>query len=308
MYVIRDVPARAAESMEQLGTKYKFWYVDPLYGSTLFKEGRPGTGENWAEKIACELAQLLGLPHAHYELARFDGRAGVISPSLVARGARLIHGNELLVTFVTGYGTNESKVYRQREHTIRRLLSYFKASAETVGAPYGFEQSPEIQTALDVFIGYLMFDAWIANQDRHDLNWALLRTSDGNTFLSPSYDHGSSLGRNEPDAKRSIMLTTKDMGQHITRYVLGARSALYPHVIEGKPKALLTLDAYRYAARHSKVAGEAWRAKLAGISDAMVRSVISQVPSELMSNVAKEFTERLLQLNKARILECSFED
>lgn len=38
---------------EQLGTKEKFWLLrnDQRY---LFKIGRPGTGENWAEKIAAD--------------------------------------------------------------------------------------------------------------------------------------------------------------------------------------------------------------------------------------------------------------
>jgi len=49
-----------SESSEPLGTKEKYWLPigDEL---RLFKVGRPGTGENWAEKIAAELAELLGL-------------------------------------------------------------------------------------------------------------------------------------------------------------------------------------------------------------------------------------------------------
>ncbi|MDP2256916.1 MAG: hypothetical protein Q8K05_12810, partial [Polaromonas sp.] len=225
---IVQVPENAAEKTEQLGTKFKFWYHDRSYGIALFKEGRPGTGENWAEKIACELATLLSLPHAHYELAQFGKRNGVMGVSLVSGGARLVHGNELLSAYVADYGHTDAKLYRRREHTLRRVVGYLKASAEILGAPYGFQRTDSIRNALDVFIGYLMFDCWIANQDRHDQNWAVLRTSDGNSYLAATFDHGSSMGRNESDIKRQRMLDTKDLGQHISAYATKARSALYP--------------------------------------------------------------------------------
>jgi hypothetical protein len=32
---------------------------------------------------------------------------------------------------------------------------------------------------LDVWAGYLAFDAWIANRDRHHANWGILRHLDG---------------------------------------------------------------------------------------------------------------------------------
>lgn len=44
------------EKIETLGTKEKFWYNDPDDNKIkLFKVGRPGTGENWAEKVAAEM-------------------------------------------------------------------------------------------------------------------------------------------------------------------------------------------------------------------------------------------------------------
>lgn len=306
MYTIYEVPQGAAESMEQLGTKYKFWFRDPNFGVTLFKEGRPGTGENWAEKIAFELAKLLDMPHAVYELARFGQRDGVISPSLVGRGARLVHGNELLVSVEASYGANVGKVYKRNEHTLGRVLSYLKASANLVGAPYGFRQTVGISSALDVFVGYLMFDAFIANQDRHDQNWALLNANDGNSFLSPSFDHGSSMGRNESDERREIMMTTKDNGRHISTYVTRAKSALFPNPSPGqKAQALLTLDAFTQAARQSPKAANEWQLRLAAIAEETIAVVVNDVPVEIMSPTAKEFTHRLLCLNRARILRCN---
>jgi len=49
VYSIIEVPDDAAELTEQLGTKPKFWF---RIGNAehLFKEARPGSGEDWSEK------------------------------------------------------------------------------------------------------------------------------------------------------------------------------------------------------------------------------------------------------------------
>jgi len=63
-YPIIRVPDGVGDKVEQQGTKRKFWYR----GDTLlFKERRPGTTENWAEKVACEICTRLEIPHAYYE-------------------------------------------------------------------------------------------------------------------------------------------------------------------------------------------------------------------------------------------------
>ena|SRR5438132_10075517 len=64
------VDSNVAEALESVGTKRKFWFSQ---GSWLFKAEERGTGD-WAEKIACELAGRIGLPHVTYELAEeYDG-------------------------------------------------------------------------------------------------------------------------------------------------------------------------------------------------------------------------------------------
>jgi hypothetical protein len=63
MFPTVPVDPAKAESLEQLGTKRKFWFTDDQGRRVLFKAEERGTGEDWAEKLACELAGLLGLPH-----------------------------------------------------------------------------------------------------------------------------------------------------------------------------------------------------------------------------------------------------
>lgn len=306
MFEVFEVPAGTAATTETLGTKFKFWYHDPRFGLTLFKEGRPNTGENWAEKIACELAQELGLPHARYELATYENKRGVLSFSLVERGARIVHGNELLVKGSTNYAVQGvKKVYGNTDHTLRRVMAYLHASEHDLRAPYGAPRTPEVRTALDYFVGYLMFDAWIANQDRHDENWGVLRTVDGELFLAPTYDHGSSMARNLSDMQRLEKMNTKDFGQHISRFILKARSGLFPPAGASKPKALYTLDAFEQAALQRPAAATYWRTRLSNISASTVEHLVDQIPGSWMSEIARRFTIELLHLNRLRILEPS---
>ena len=68
-YPIIAVPDYAANQLEQLGTKLKFWYRDGINQRILFKVGRPNIGENWAEVVSCKICKLLHLPCAAYEFA-----------------------------------------------------------------------------------------------------------------------------------------------------------------------------------------------------------------------------------------------
>jgi hypothetical protein len=303
VFSIFNVPPESAEFSEQMGTKFKFWYYDENRGLTLFKEGRPRTGENWAEKVSSELAQLLGLPHASYELAEWRGRQGVLSPSFVPVGARLIHGNELVLGKITIAGEDENlRFYQQRSHTASRVFQFLNLSVDAVRPPQGFLPFNGVHTALGVFIGYLLFDVWIANQDRHSENWGVIRIAE-DVYLAPTYDHGSSLGRQESDERRVMMMTTRDSGASITSYVKKARSAMYPNVPgNARAKAYFNLELFELAAKMDCVAAQAWLDRLRAVPEDAVRAILDQVPAEHISDVGRDFTAQLLSLNQTRLL------
>jgi hypothetical protein len=68
-FEIVEVDRESAERTEQVGARSKFWFTGSDGRRWLFKETRPDTGEDWAEKVVAELARRIGLPHAEYELA-----------------------------------------------------------------------------------------------------------------------------------------------------------------------------------------------------------------------------------------------
>lgn len=296
-YPVIEVPIDAPTQLEQLGTKGKFWYRTENGSRALFKEGRPGTGENWAEKVSCEIARLLGLPHAEYELAVCGGRLGVSSPSIVPKQGRLILGNEALARVIPNY--DPAATYRDSQHTLRRVVAVLRSAL--VQTPLGWTCPEEVTDAAGVFTGYLLLDALVGNQDRHHENWGLVFTQEGGLTLAPTFDHASSLGRNETDANREARLQTRDAGRSVAHYASRARSGLYGAKTSKHP--LGTLEAFAHAIRITPQAGRHWLRQLAAVDPAMFKMVLGQIPRDWIGPAAVHFAHELLVINRNRLLK-----
>ena len=306
MFPVARIRSSQAEAVEYLGTKAKFWYRDGER-QMLFKAEERGTGEDWAEKIACELCAVLGLPHVHYEMA-YDldqQRPGVVCASITSqplaqpKPLALVHGNQLLLALDPAYPAGTESRYRARAHTVDAVFEV----VELLGLP---DQSwctrlpPQIQTAVGIFAGYLLLDAWIANQDRHHENWGAIW--DGERLaLAPSFDHGAALARNLSDEERHERLTSRDDRRKVPYFAGRARSALFATPTAARP--LGTLAAWQaFAAR---VPGDAaiWRDRLASVEPIAVEAVLDQIPPDRMSAVCRRFTLDLLAQNRRHLLQ-----
>jgi hypothetical protein len=296
-YSVIEVPLDAPTQLEQLGTKGKFWYRAGNGSRTLFKEGRPGTGENWAEKVSCEIAHLLGLPHAHYDLAVCNGRHGVSTPSMVPDEGRLILGNELLAWSFELY--DPVAAYRAGQHTFRRVVAVLRNPE--IRTPLGWVCPADVSGAVGVFTGYLLLDALVGNQDRHHENWGLIYTQDSGLSLAPTFDHASSLGRNETDAARLERLRTHDVGHSVAHYAARARSALYETPTD--KKAMSTLEAFVSALKVAPEAGRYWLKQLSSIDPEGFSDVLAKIPGDWMSLTALNFAHAMLVTNRNRLLE-----
>jgi excisionase family DNA binding protein len=284
---------------EQMGTKRKFWFETENW-QFLFKVGRDNTGDNWAEKVASELCELIRLPHAEYELAVWRKAKGVVSPTFVPVGAQLRPGNEILARIMHGYEVK--KRYKQRKHLLRLVMAIMED--KELKLPIYWSGLDGIHSAADVFVGYLMLDAWIANQDRHHENWAHIVVPKGGTrsiHLAPSYDHASSFGSNETDTNRKSRLTTRDKGWSMEKYVKRARSAFYSITDGNRP--LSTIDAFQIAASRKPEAARIWLKQLSGISSSDTLSILERIPETEITDIGIEFTQKLLDLNRERLLK-----
>ena len=297
-FPIVTVSPDSSTQLEQLGTKAKFWYQFDENPKALFKAGRPGTGENWSEKICCELARLLGLPHAEYELALWRGTKGVISPSLVPKNGRLILGNELLAKVDTSYET--AARYKTTQHILRRVIAVLQQSTIVIGTPTGWVCPPQVSDAVGVFAGYLLLDALVCNQDRHHENWGLIATPENGLTLAPTFDHASSLGRNETDATRKNRLNTRDKGYSVEKYVEKALSGFFEN--KSSTKAMSTVEAFHDCAKANVRAGQYWLDRLYALKDSDFSDILSSIPGEFISPEARDFANAMLRINRNRLL------
>lgn len=279
---------------ETMGSKYKFWFEHEELGLCLYKQVRQNLGEDWAEKVAAELCELLDLPHAVYELAEtWEGNCGVVSPYFLPEGGTLVHGNELLTPIVPNYSTFAT--YGASQHTIDIVLSVVEA--DRVNLPMGWIPPNGIQAAVEVFVGYLLLDAWIGNGDRHHENWGFVRNkmssnSVETVHLAPTYDHASSLGRDLSDEQREK--------RSVQVYANKCFSAFYSSVDDKRP--LKAFDVFYRVAHRYPDAAQIWLEHLESISRANTMEIFSRIPSTRISSIAAEFAQKILELNQVRLL------
>jgi hypothetical protein len=292
-FPIIEVPIDAAQAEEAMGSKFKFWYRHPELGDCLFKRARPNTGEDWSEKIAAELCRLLGLPHATYELATWEGQPGTVSPNLLPQNCDLIHGNDILAGMVSSYPKYEG--YNVSQHTLQVVLSAISLSG--LQLPPNWEAPPGVDGPVATFIGYLLLDAWIGNGDRHHENWGfVVQLPGGIPRLAPTYDHAACLGRELQDVKRQQRLEQNTVPAYAER----SRSAFYWQ--EGDRKPMLTFDVFAVVARVYARSATLWLEQLAKIAPEQFRVLLSQIPPHRISPVALEFAYQMLEFNRSRLL------
>jgi hypothetical protein len=301
VFAIRPVDRSRAQAVETLGSKPKFWFGEADH-RLLFKAEDRGTGEDWAEVVACHLCRLLGLPHVEYELAaEYDGeryiRPGVVCENMAPAPVTLVLGNELLLAQDPRYPREQR--FKVRQHTVEAVAESLNALLPPAqmwlaGLPQG------IDSALDVFAGYVMLDAWVANQDRHHENWGALREG-GTMRLAPTFDHGAALARNLLDVEREDRLKTTDRNRTIAVFASRGRSAFYATASDPRPLELR--EAFLAFANRVPGAKAAWLQQLMAVNREAIAGILERVPVERMSEICKRFTMELLLTNQRRLLE-----
>lgn len=295
-YKIETITSR--DEMEQLGTKEKFWFYDKNDKKKLFKIGRPGTGEDWAEKVAYEIGRLLKLPCAIYEFSKWNNKQGTISTSFVPEGMRLVHGNELLV-IVYDKDYPRDQRYHLSDYKLSIVLNLIENELEDLKLPLEYIDD-YIKDPIDLFIGYLIFDCWIANQDRHHENWAILVDSkEVKWYFAPTYDHAAGLGCKVTPEEAKKRLETKDTNYSVKKFVARAKSPFYSDT----DKQLKTIEVVEILVDKYPETVCYWIDKIENIAVEDIRLILNQVPNNFINDNSKKFAQQILHENKLRLLE-----
>lgn len=291
LYPIVNIPLEAREDTEQLGSKPKFWVL--MDGQRwLFKEARPNTGEDWAEKAAAEIAHAMGINAAKVELAEYSGKTGCVSCNFidVEAGEALVHGNEIMAWKVTGY--DKAKIFRQADHTIENIQLAIRALSDFA----------DTDAVLAELAGYMVLDALIGNTDRHHENWGLRLHSpvaQQARLLSaaPSFDHASSLGRELLDARRSELLANG----HVERYISKGRGGIFrdPNQAHGENPLRLVQVAARAYPTYFQPAIE----RVAALNQQVLHEILERLPPERTAEPAKRFAEAMVLSARLALLD-----
>jgi hypothetical protein len=153
-------------------------------------------------------------------------------------------------------------------------------------------------------IGYLVFDALVGNTDRHHQNWGVLielrprldqQTPSVAFQLAPTFDHGSSLGRELTDEARQRHLKEGTVG----RYISKATGGIFEHA-QAKhgmsPIALAILLAQRYPDFFRP-----WQTRVRNLKEEDMVNLVECVTGERMSEPSRAFTLALLSTSRQLI-------
>jgi hypothetical protein len=152
-----------------------------------------------------------------------------------------------------------------------------------------------------VFASFLLLDAWVANQDRHDQNWAVLHPAarSAELRLAPSYDHASSLGFNLTDARRGSCLSRPG---GMSGFARRGRAQRFEHDPDAPASSVATLvDLAREAmSLAGRSAEQGLLDRLASTEHSEVALVVTRVPG--LSEPTARFILELLDINRRRLL------
>ena len=291
LYPIVEVTRESVRESEDMGSKDKFWYLHPKAeeGDWLFKYPRRNTGEHWAEKIAAEVAALLGIQHARVELAVFEEDKGSVTKSFAQEGQELIHGNQMLARAVHGY--DRRRRFHQSSHTLANIWQVMDRI---------FVESEDAEQAKLYLAEYVILDALIGNTDRHHENWGILRERKDDhweEFVAPSFDHASSLGRELQDTRRARILAEDRIGDYVEK----GRGAIYWS--EDDRRGPSPLELVRRATRNYSDLFRPALTKLEKLDERSVDNLVNRVPSDWMPPSARKFAIALMCYNLEQLQE-----
>ena len=166
------------------GASEKIWLINPkskekgLLKFPKIKSNGDITGEYYAEKLASELALLLGIRCAKVDLGIYKGRKCSMSYNLVGT-------NELL---------NEGINYIQEKYPNYDMDEFIDVIENS---KYNVQMLEKLNIKINDILTMMIFDALIGNSDRHHSNWGYIYHLDFKNgmynYFCPLYDNGSSL-------------------------------------------------------------------------------------------------------------------
>ncbi len=278
---------------ESNGIVPKGWISESPLGRVLFKEAASKRSQitesrsDWTEKVVSEFNQLLILPAARYELADLiekDGTKvpGSISVDLIQTDDdERIPLKESLEQSIPDY--DQANDY-QVANVIQTLLDGEVKLPPNYDVPHG------IENGTDMFVGILLLDATVGNEDRHDHNIDIVRQVNGESYISPVFDNGSSLGSTETDRFRSQTSPKQYSEEYNVSF------------FDFQSNDITGIEAFKQAAKIRPLAAQIWLDQLDSIQPEQIQNIFDRLPDNRITPEAKSFALELLEYNRIQLL------
>ena len=165
---------------EGSGRSKKIWLTNTDTGEIgLFKFNKSEeTKENISEKIATQIAELIGIRSANVEIGTYNNKIGCMSYNLLKENEELLEGINLINLKYPYYDPDKLYDIKKKEYySLEMILNSLK----------------EFKGLEEKFIEIIFFDYIIGNTDRHQNNWGVIKNNGDIREIAPIYDNGSSL-------------------------------------------------------------------------------------------------------------------
>jgi hypothetical protein len=280
--VVKISPA-AFENAEEIegGAAEKYRVNLPDIGTVILKLDDESLNGAWVEKITYELAKLIDIPAATYEFAElFDERRAIVSPNYLLPNHDERSGKSLL----DGYFGQGNYSY-----TLDTVLTTIDVNE--IEIPSDHNLPLQIKIATDLLIGYLIFDYWIDNIDRHYENWGIqIDSVTGRKELLPTYDHGLSLG--------FLLFDEECLDLAPANHVQNQSSAFSGNKGRSLSMNVMLVEVISIKPDVARV----WIERIAQVNHNDIIELFDRIPEGWISNEKKLFAIDLLEFNRQQLM------
>ena len=173
-------------------------------------------------------------------------------------------------------------------YTVETVLT--TADLNQIALPLKYTLPPQVETAADLLAGYLVFDYWIDNIDRHYENWGIqIDTTTGRKELLPTYDHGLGLGY--------LLFEEEYLDLDPANHVQNQSSAFSGS--KGRSLSMSGMLATVVSIKPNAV--RVWMERITQIDSQIVTQLFDRIPEGWISEPAKNFAIELLEFNRQQI-------
>lgn len=258
---------------DYIGNSEKYWLKNPSVDDevAMFKIPRENRGEHWAEKICYEFAKVLDIPCARVDLASCENKYGSISYYFVDKRNGYVHYDS---SSFFDYDLDEKD--RARNYTIE----FLEELLESVGL-------------FEALIPILVFDALVANGDRHQDNWGITKhEATAQLKISPLYDNSASLCREQNDVQVNELLQSK---QNLLKYIYKGNAKVG---LRNKKNANHFSVIQYLISKYPQVTKTHIENIKNKLTDKVIQEIVDEVPSEIMNSQMKELVKQFVSYRR----------